>query len=583
MKKLLYVFLLLISFTTVAQNPKLRLSPDTLKTNVLGQPLKKGDEFQVFIQLHANSNTTVRSLYFDLELQNTAFDFLTAGHTGTGGNGGFLPYGSNITMDMYAYPGYSFNQTQQNTTTDGTTNYMNAQYNYTEGGPKTIVRIYLNWSTASGLPYNEWGNLIWVRFRLRGDAPTTAWDPITLNFAAAYNADGSANPTIMEQPLKTIVGQDPNANKLIKAKLDLSPNIDRTALKVYFMALDNSTGTAMYDIAPDGTIAVPDDVLVANKEYQAIVMMNMAKMPDIYNAAVTVSDYTVAQGEYIRQNLDGTFKNTQIVTGMGYKAADVNFNNMFDGGDLTRMFAQVTGVNPLMVIPSQVTDPSNTWMSMMSFTEDQFNAATPQDWGTSFATRPNNAKFTTPAQPGNPLTLNIKYLLFGDINKSHSSSVVRNNNVVVHSVGKMTTANRTTNNIVDISLKNQTVTSNSIEIPVTVNTNGNGVSALQMEFKYDASKLKFEEMKTDVPEGWYVFANNKDGVIKFGALDKDLKKPFTGTTVPFKLRFSALQNGLTINSFIEVTDAYDAADAGGGQLSINMNTDNIKLTGIKNF
>lgn len=581
MKKLLYVLLLFICFTSVAQNnPKIRLSPDTLRTNIVGQPLKKGDEFQVAIQLHANSNTTVRSLYFDLELQNTAFDFLTAGHTGTGGNGGFLPYGSNIAMDMYAYPGYSFNQTQQNTTTDGTTNYVNAQYNYTEGGPKTIVRIYLNWSTPNGLPYNEWGNLIWVRFRLRADAPTTVWESIRLNFAAAYNADGTANPTIMEQPLKTVVYQDPDANKLVKVNLDLSPNINRNDLRVYFMASDNSTGTGLLEVGPGGVIAIPENALQPNKEYQAIVMMNLAKMQDIYNAAVTVSDYTVAQAEFIQQNLDGTFKNAQITSGMGYKAADVNFNNKFDGGDLTRMFAQVTGVDPLMVVPPNVTDPSNTWMSMMSFLEVPYNAASPADWGTTFATRPNNGKFTTPATVGNAPTIKLKYLLYGDINKSHSSPVIRDNNIVTHTVGA---ANRTVaQGVVNISLKNQTVTSNSIEIPVTVSTS-NGLSALQMEFKYDATKIKFEEMKTDVPEGWYVFANNKDGVIKFGALDKDLKKSFSGTAVPFKLRFSALQNGLTINSFIEVTDAYDAADASGAQMSINLNTDNIKLTGIKNF
>ena len=82
MKKLLLVCLILTSATVFAQNPKFRLHTDTLKTNLYGQPLNKGDEFLSFIQLYANSNTTVRSLYFDVEFPNNAFDFLTAGNTG---------------------------------------------------------------------------------------------------------------------------------------------------------------------------------------------------------------------------------------------------------------------------------------------------------------------------------------------------------------------------------------------------------------------------------------------------------------------------------------------------------------------
>lgn len=582
MKKLLYVFLLFLSFSSVAQIPKLRLNVDTLMTDLYGQKLDKGDEFQFFIQLHANSNSSVRSLYFDLEFQNTAFDFLTAGHTGTGGNGGYLPYGSNITMDMFTYPGYTFVPTAQNTTPDGTLNYQYAQYNYTQGGPKTIVRIYLNWATPDGLPYNEWGNLIWVRMRLKTDAPTAQWDPIKFNFAAAYNQNGSANSTLMEDPKKTLVMQNPDATKFVKATLDLPAAMDRTAIKVAFMATDNSGGTGLLDVASNGSITIPEEQqLLPNKEYRALMFMNMAKMPTVYNEAVTVADYAAAQAEFTRQNLNGTFNNTSIITGMGYKAADVNFSGTFDGGDLTRLFAQAVGVNPLLVVPANVTDPSNTWMTMMTFNEDQYNAAAPDNWGAMFPQGGNQTtKFTTAAQPGTPLNLKIKYLLYGDINRSHSSPVVRDDSIAVNSVPM---ANRTVASTVDISLKNQTVTSNSIEIPVAVNTNGSPLSALQMEFKYDATKIKFEEMKTDVPEGWYVFANNKEGVIKFGALDKDLKKPLSGSAVPFKLRFKALQSGLTINSYLEVTGATDAADVNGKQLEVNLNTDSIKLTGIKNF
>jgi len=94
MKKFLVLLLTLVSLTAFAQEPKIRLSSDSTKINVGGTTIMKGDEFFVPVQLNGNGNTTARSLYFDFEFQNTAFDFISVAHTGTGGNGGVLPAGS---------------------------------------------------------------------------------------------------------------------------------------------------------------------------------------------------------------------------------------------------------------------------------------------------------------------------------------------------------------------------------------------------------------------------------------------------------------------------------------------------------
>ena len=109
------------------------------------------------------------------------------------------------------------------------------------------------------------------------------------------------------------------------------------------------------------------------------------------------------------------------------------------------------------------------------------------------------------------------------------------------------------------------------------------MGALQFQFSYDETKLKFEELKNEMPNGWYVFANKGTGYIKFGALDQNLKTPVEGEIIPFKLRFTALQSGLDINTFIKVSPIMDAADSKGVQVPINLNTDKIKLTGYNNF
>ena len=602
MKKLLFLLLSLVSLTAFAQEPKVRLADDSTKVDLNGGVIDKGDEFIVNVQLNGNGNTTARSLYFDFEFNNAAFDFVNVTNTGTGGNGGVLPGGASITMDNYTYPGYSFAGNGNNTSPNGNQNYNGAGYSFTQGGPKTIIRVYLNWASNSPLPYNTYGDLLRLRFRLKTTAVGDAWDPIKMNFAASFNQNGSSGACLNEIPLTTVITQNPDAKKFVKAVLDLNGNINPTHVKVLFKKADN-TGP-MFNVTANGTVNIVDSLLTANTAYQIMVMANMDQLPSIMNSAVSVSDYTTAQAEFVSQNLDRTYKNTSIITGMGYWAVDVNRSNGFDGGDLTKLYAQAVGVNQLITLPEGYTVGSNGWMSLPTFKAAEFNAATPSN---VFTTLPTNAQrayeYTTPTAPGTPLTINVKYVLPGDINRSHSSQVIINGAVATNAVvalnksiaNKLYAAgpimNRTESFIntpqsvpaIDVNIKNVTVTSNTIEIPVAVNTNGKDVAALQFEFAYDPNKVKFESMASEVPADWYVFANSASGKVKFGAIDQKLKTPLSGATVPFKLKFTALQNGLDINSFIKITTATDAASTNGSQLGINLNTETIKLTGYNNF
>jgi hypothetical protein len=136
---------------------------------------------------------------------------------------------------------------------------------------------------------------------------------------------------------------------------------------------------------------------------------------------------------------------------------------------------------------------------------------------------------------------------------------------------------------IDVTIKSQTITSNTIEIPIALDTKMLAVSALQFEFEYDATKLKFESITNELPNTWYTFVNNKDGKIKFGSIDKDVKNPITGNLVPFKLRFSSINNGSDLNTFIKVSPVMDASSKTGYQLGINLNTESIRLLGINLF
>ena len=136
---------------------------------------------------------------------------------------------------------------------------------------------------------------------------------------------------------------------------------------------------------------------------------------------------------------------------------------------------------------------------------------------------------------------------------------------------------------IDVNLTNITVTSNTLEIPVNIDTKGASISGIQLQFEYDPAKIKFDEIKTELPDGWYIFANSKSGKVKFGAIDNQKKNPYNGNAVPFKLKFSTIGDGVNILTSVKVSPTMDASAVNGTQLGINLNTTQIKLTGYNNF
>ena len=571
----LYILLafVLLGMSSFAQTLKFKITNAETRTNLNGAPINKGDEFEISVWVNPNGNTTARSLYFDFEYQNTAFQLMSVAHTGTNGNGGALPTGSEISMNYYDYPGYSWLSTQQNSSTDGNVKYNNAFYNYTGGGPKSILRVYLNWATTNN-NFAEW-HLIKLRFKLKTSAPGYTWDPIRLNFVAAFNQNGTAGSTIMEIPETTIIYLDPVATSYINGTIELNTNLQTISpIKVAFIDSALNQGP-LFDVASTGKINIDQSQLKANTTYKVMAMVNMDKLYDIYNAGVTVSDYTTAEGEFITQNLDGTFKNDNIRTGMGYFAADINRNKKLDGGDLTKLFSQAVSVDQLVLLPSQYTPGSGGSMSVMTFEKSVFNGLDTESWKTAVP----YVLFRT-GNIGTNLPLDLKYALLGDINRSHSSQVVDAQGAI-----KVNGFINTPNPIqgIDVSLNNIVVTSNDIEIPIAISTGSISISGLQFEFTYDATKIKFDQLLSTLPNGWVVFGTPVNGKIKFGALDKELKVPVNGDLVPFKLKFTSLVPGVDLATQVKVGSIMDASDNKGKQVGINLNTTTIKVTGYNKF
>ena len=703
MRKFLTITLLLLSLTSFSQ---IRFKfPDTrVLTDINGGVIDRGDQFDVMVHANGNGDVATRQLLFDFQYDQTNFEIVSVNHTGTGGNGGVLPTGSNIQLSWQNYPGYSW--AGNTTNTNGTTRYTtNAGYAYNATGSNAILRTTLTWATNSAMPFNGYSQMIIVRFRLKAASTANSFNPVRLNFVAGWNGQGVGVATLMDTPLSTEVIMNQNTGKLVTAKVDISSNLLALSdVKVSFRDTLSNVGQ-LFNVLSNGNVDINQSLLAENKVYEVSVMHSIDKTYAVYNGAITISDFTTAQSEFTSMGLDGS--NGQILkTGQSLYAADINRNKIIDGGDLPRLLGQVVGIDTLVTIPSGYAMGSNGFISLPTWrATDATSIAGPTEWcvvnvngygsgqarvyidlreftGTNvlpenikslqlfdlysgpvefvskdaswafykipsafstlststfapyirtmgnndygikadflFNTNPSNSwgsittsnwkDFTVPKTyvktgvSGTNEIVDLKYLLWGDVNRSHSSQVVSISNgantVQTNAVNSLMTNTafrtmatqstsfvNTPNDIssINVNLSNITVTSNSVEIPVTLNTNGNGVGGLQFEFDYDNTKLKFEELKSEVPNSWYVFVNSKDGRVKFGAIDQNKKVSINGNSTPFKIRFSTIGNGVDILTSVKVSPTMDASSSNGTQLGINLNTTQIKLTGYKNF
>jgi hypothetical protein len=559
---LLFLLLQLLIVTAIAQNPELKLSPNVVSTNINGGAIKKGDTVQVSLIYKAAAGKPVRSFYLDFQHQITAINMIDL----TFGNA--VPTGATTSSQNQYYPGYWFNRNSSNTTESGQQNSNSASYSYSQTSGKAINRI---WAVSSADLVD--GVFCNIRFKVEQVQAGFPYDSIYYNFAQAFsgNYGGTYYDVKMPKPNSAWISLIPTANALVNGELKLNSNLT-SGYQPQIVFVDSATNILRATVTPasNGTFTLGSQLL-PNTAYKVYVNAISDSIPAIMNKAVTVSDYTAAVSEFMKQNLDGTFTNSNIASGIGYLAADVNDNRMLDGGDVTALFAQAVGADTLFrPIAGQ------TVHNVPAFLSATYDSLSSTSWKAVTDKYTVNFRTSDVAKP-----LSISYLIPGDINRSHSSLRTQAQTVTTFS----TFVNTPSENLasVDVSLNNLTLTSDEFTIPVNLNTNGANLSGLQFEFVYDPTKVKFESIKCDVPT-WIVFVNNHEGRLKFGAVDRELKTPYTGKDlIPFKLVFSTLKSGLDINSAIKITSNLDASDNKGNQLGVNLNTTTIKLTGYNNF
>jgi hypothetical protein len=191
MKYILFLSFFLISFTSFGQM-RFRLPDTRVLTDLNGGVIDRGDEFNVFVVANGNNDALTRQLLFDIQFDQTNFDLLSITHVS---NGGILPANSNPQISFQNYPGYGY--AGSTTNTNGTTRYQTAGYSFNAGSSNSIIRAILTWSSNSGVS-NTTNNIIAIRFRIKPTSTANSFNPVRLNFVAAWNGQGSMIATTMD-------------------------------------------------------------------------------------------------------------------------------------------------------------------------------------------------------------------------------------------------------------------------------------------------------------------------------------------------------------------------------------------------
>jgi hypothetical protein len=410
---------------------------------------------------------------------------------------------------------------------------------------------------------------MYLRFKITNTTAGFPYDSIRMNFAAGYQSTGNQQTSTLGSPHASWVQLVAGANNLVTGNIIFSNTIPSTLLP-QVVILDSITNALIVSrqLSSDGNFSFSTE-LQPNTKYKLYVVWKADSLAKLSAQATTVSDYTAAYQEFLTQNLDGTYKNNNLTRAVRYKAADVSKNNVFDGGDVQLLFNAVVGLDTILKKPAGAT---NSWdyESVYIFPVSVYDTLSAGKWNSTVF--PNHYGFST---TNANQQISLKYLLLGDPNLSMSSPLTSGYNLRMSSLAAPMSS-------IDVNLTNTIVTTNTITIPFDVDTKGTELSALQFQVEYDTTKVKFDKLLINTPS-WISFATPSSGVLRFGAIDRDMKNPISGKVTPFKIQFISLENGADINSSVTISPIYDGADSKGNQVAINLNTTVVKLIGANNF
>jgi len=530
MKKLLLAFLLLISYvTTFAQTPQIGHF-QTLAT------VRRGDTLDVAWYYRPGS-PDIRTFQVDWQYKKTLLTYLST--TVDAAVNGMTPSVSYRTWDNYKY----------NTYNAGT-------YTYTSNSDWTVGRNYLVLSSGSTIGSN--GYIIHNKYKINNVAPNYASDTITVNWARMFDVNGATIGDNVAQLTNQRLAIKLLGNLTLSGKVWLGPQMNLRPV-VWCYQANNNAFIDSVTVNADGTYTL--DNIDENTRYKLELKFPGA-LATIRDNAVTIADAVKAYDEYTNTDVNQTFPRTYLRNGLAYLIADVNKTGALDGGDAYSIYASVSGLKPIDTTKLINVFAKNTFDSL-ALGVNQWN-----DWASYI----NGVTYIYDSVGTVNLTgVDIKYFILGDADRTHSSPVYNANGDLVAAARYIGT--------LDVNIPNVTApTGQAMYANFNINTNGIKNDGLQFEMKYDPTKVKFEEIISNIQGPWlqYMTHDDANGIIRFGGMNNQVLGSLTGNATPFRLKFSPIgTNDIMTNVYVR--SLMDAADRNGDHFNINLMSDYVVL------
>jgi hypothetical protein len=529
MKKLLLAISLLISFASYSQTPQIGHF-QTLAT------VRRGDTLDV-AWYYRPGTSDVRTFQVDWQYKKTLLTYIST--TVDAAVNGMTPSVSYKTWDNYKYNTYS-----------------NGTYTYTSNTDWTVGRNYLVLSSGSTIGSN--GYIIHNKYKINAVAPNYVSDTITVNWARMFDVNGATIGDNVAQLTNQRLAIKLLGNLTLSGKVWLGPQMTLKPV-IWCYQANNNTFIDSVTVNTDGTYTL--DNIDENTRYKLEVRFP-SPLSTIRDQAVTIADAVKTYDEYTNTDVNQVFPRTYLRNGLAYLIADVNKTGALDGGDAYSIYASVSGLKPIDTTKLINVFTKNTYDSL-ALGVNQWN-----DWSGHI----NGVTHIFDSVGTVNLTgVDIKYFILGDVDRTHSSPV--------YDAGGALVARPNYIGNLDINIPNVTApTGQAMYANFNINTNGLKNDGLQFEMRYDPTKVKFEEIISNIQGPWlqYLTHDDANGIIRFGGMNNQILGSLVGNVTPFRLKFSPIgTNDIMTNVYVR--SLMDAADKNGDHFNINLQSDYVVL------
>ena len=533
MKKLISaVSLLLITIVGYSQTPEIGHFQQ-LST------IRRGDTLDVAWYFKPAAGTDIRTFQIDWQYKKALLTHISSSVDAT-------VSGNTPVLDFKSWENYKYGS------------YSNGVYNYVSDTNYSVGRNYLILSNGSQINSN--GYIIRNKFKVNDVPSNFEEDSVRVNWARMFKVDGTSIGDNVALLSNQVLDLKLLGNLTISGKIWFPSTITSQTLPTLY-CYDNVTNELVSQTVPNLNGNYTFNNVDENKTYKIEVRFPTAMLNTIRDNAVTISDAVKSYNEYITTDVNQNMTRTYLKHGLAYLIGDINLNQSFDGGDPYSIYASVSGLSPI-----------STNKLINVFKKETYDSLVlSQSQWTEWKNHSNKGIFLTTNVVTSNVTLDIKYFVLGDVDRSHSSPVFDGTTEVL-------AANYKGN--FDVNINNSYAVGSPMYVPFNVSTNGGLSNGLQFEMKYDVGKVKFDEIKSNIQGPWlqYVTHDDVNGIIRFGGMNNQLKGSLQGVATPFILKFLAKNPSEDITSDVSIRSLMDASHQDGDHFNINLSTGMIVLS-----